>query len=198
MKKMLQCVVLMIALILLLCGFGTLLLSYADTENRSADTTEKFVNTEIISQSSDNAGKLLTTPDSMEECGKKPADTRNEIIIADDDLITATFEKLYDGKALGVENYFYINISVRNKGDRDIWVYLDRASVNDEMIPLVLNGLPLVIKPQKLGRNVFGFPNSMLSISNVDEIKNITFDLVIADEETLNEIERFKDIILDF
>lgn len=121
-----------------------------------------------------------------------------EIVIADDNYITATFEKMYDATAMGVEGVFYIDINVENKTDKEIWVYLDKASVNDETVPTVGSGVPLYIQPEKSGRNGFIISFSSLSIETIEEVKNIAFDLVVAEKETMKEIERVESIDLDF
>ena len=120
------------------------------------------------------------------------------IILADDDYVTATFEKMYDASSIGIEGVFYIDVYVKNKTDKKIWVYLDNASVNGETVPLVTSGVPLYIQPTNAGRNGFIFSFSSLSIDSIDEVKNVAFDLVIADEDSLDEIERIKSVNLEF
>ena len=122
----------------------------------------------------------------------------NEKIIADDNYVTVTFEKMYDAVNLGVTGVFYVDIKAQNKTDKEIWVYLDKASVNDEMVPMVTSGIPLYIQPDKTGRNGFIFSFSSLSIDKIEDVKKIEFDLVVADEETLTEIDRISSIRLDF
>ena len=123
---------------------------------------------------------------------------QTEVILADDDYVTATFEKMYDATSMGVEGVFYIDVNVKNKTDKEIWVYLDKASVNDEMVPLVGSGVPLYIQPAKSGRNGFIFSFSSLSIDSIDAVKTISFDLVVADKETMDEIERVESVSLEF
>ena len=121
-----------------------------------------------------------------------------ETIIADDEYVTAVFEKIYDAVNLGVTGVFYVDIKAQNKTDKEIWVYLDKASVNDEMVPMVMSGVPLNILPGKAGRNGFVFSFSSLSIDKIDNVKKIEFDLVVADAETLSEIDRITSIKLSF
>ena len=152
--------------------------------------------------SSNNTGSATTTETPKKEDTTTTPETEKEeskeVVIADDDYVTATFEKIYDATNLGVEGVFYIDINVKNKTDKEIWVYLDGASVNDEMVPMVMSGVPLYVKPEKSGRNAFIISFAQLSIDKVEDVKNIEFDLVIANEETLNEIDRVKGISLDF
>ena len=123
---------------------------------------------------------------------------KTEVILADDDYVTAAFEKMYDATSMGVEGVFYIDINVKNKTDKEILVYLDKASVNDEMVPLVGSGVPLYIQPAKSGRNGFIFSFSSLSIDSIDEVKTISFDLVVADKDSMDEIERVESVSLEF
>ena len=129
-----------------------------------------------------------------------PAEQPEEtaVILADDDCVTATFEKMYDATSMGVEGVFYIDVNVENKTDKEIWVYLDKASVNDEMVPLVGSGVPLYIQPAKSGRNGFIFSFSSLSVDSIDEVKSVNFDLVVADKESMKEIERVESVSLEF
>lgn len=153
------------------------------------------------SSSASNTGSPTTTEAPKNEDTTTPEPEKEEskeVVIADDDYVTATFEKIYDATNLGVEGVFYIDINVKNKTDKEIWVYLDGASVNDEMVPMVMSGVPLYVKPEKSGRNAFIISFAQLSIDKVEDVKNIEFDLVIANEETLDEIDRVKGISLDF
>lgn len=129
---------------------------------------------------------------SAEECQS------TEVIIADDDFVTATFEKLYDASSIGIEGVFYVDVNVKNKTDREIWVYLENASVNDEMVSLVGSGVPLYVQPAKSGRNGFIFPFSSLSIDSIDEVDTVSFDLVVADKESMDLIERVESVNLEF
>nr|DAQ80877.1 MAG TPA: Integrin alpha-IIb, Integrin beta-3, transmembrane signaling, protein structure [Caudoviricetes sp.] len=120
----------------------------------------------------------------------------DDIVIADDSYVTATFEEAYE--APGVEGVFYVSLNVQNKTNKTIWVYLDKASVNKETVSMVSTGVPLNIAPGNSGRTGFIFPMSQLSINKLSDVRNVTFDLVIADEATLEEFDRAKGISLDF
>ncbi len=136
-------------------------------------------------------------PQNGEILNPKPTTEKpEEVIIADDAFITATFEKKYDAVNLGVTGVFYLDIKAQNKSDKEIWVYLDNASVNDEMVPMVMSGVPLNIQPEKTGRNGFIFSFSSLSIDKIEDVKKIEFDLVVADAETLSEMDRITSIKL--
>ncbi len=120
---------------------------------------------------------------------------RGSVEIANDSYVSAEFEKIYE--APGVEGVFYVSLNVQNKTDKTIWVYLDKASVNKESVSMVSTGVPLYIAPGNSGRTGFIFPMGQLSIDSASDVRNITFDLVAADEATLDEIDRVKGISID-
>ena len=147
------------------------------------------------STSSANTGKREPTPETSEQEPKREA---IETVIADDTYITASFEKMYDATSMGVEGVFYVDIKAENKTDKAIWVYLDKASVNDETVPMVMTGIPFYIQPGKTGQTGFIFSFSSLSIDKIDDVKKIEFDLVVAEQESLAEIDRIGTIIIEF
>ena len=134
---------------------------------------------------------------SGEQAQDKQTQTQSQgsIEIANDSYVSAEFEKIYE--APGVEGVFYVSLNVQNKTDKTIWVYLDKASVNKESVSMVSTGVPLYIAPGNSGRTGFIFPMSQLSINSASDVRNITFDLVTADEATLDEIDRVKGISID-
>lgn len=121
--------------------------------------------------------------------------SQGSIEIANDSYVSAEFEKIYE--APGVEGMFYVSLNVQNKTDKTIWVYLDKASVNKESVSMVSTGVPLYIAPGNSGGTGFIFPMAQLSIDSASDVRNITFDLVAADEATLDEIDRVKGISID-
>ena len=121
--------------------------------------------------------------------------SQGSIEIANDSYVSAEFEKIYETP--GVEGVFYVSLNVQNKTDKTIWVYLDKASVNKESVSMVSTGVPLYIAPGNSGRTGFIFPMVQLSIESASDVRNITFDLVAADEATLDEIDRVKGISID-
>lgn len=173
MKKYISMLFVFLMLLTLLsgCGMYELLSSQSNTSNST--TKEK------------------TTPKPTEE-------ESTSVVIADDDFITATFERIYDGSDIGFEEWFYITIYVTNKTDKEIWVYLDKSSVNDEMVPFVMSGVPFYIKPEKSGRNSFVISSASLSVDKLEEVENIEFDLVVDDHETYAELDRVSSINLNF
>lgn len=134
---------------------------------------------------------------SGEQAQDKQTQTQSQrsIEIANDSYVSAEFEKIYE--APGVEGVFYVSLNVQNKTDKTIWVYLDKASVNKESVSMVSTGVPLYIAPGNSGRTGFIFPMAQLSINSASDVRNIIFDLVAADEATLDEIDRVKGISID-
>lgn len=143
------------------------------------------------------SGRMDVGGVSVEQAQDKQTQTQSQgsTEIANDSYVSAEFEKIYE--APGVEGVFYVSLNVQNKTDKTIWVYLDKASVNKESVPMVSTGVPLYIAPGNSGRTGFIFPMAQLSIDSASDVRNITFDLVAADEATLDEIDRVKGISID-
>lgn len=143
------------------------------------------------------SGRMDVGGMSGEQAQDKQTQTQSQgsVEIANDSYVSAEFEKIYE--APGVEGVFYVSLNVQNKTDKTIWVYLDKASVNKESVSMVSTGVPLYIAPGNSGGTGFIFPMAQLSIDSASDVRNITFDLVAADEATLDEIDRVKGISID-
>lgn len=143
------------------------------------------------------SGRMDVGGVSVEQAQDKQTQTQSQgsIEIANDSYVSAEFDKIYE--APGVEGVFYVSLNVQNKTGKTIWVYLDKASVNKESVSMVSTGVPLYIAPGNSGRTGFIFPMAQLSIDSASDVRNITFDLVAADEATLDEIDRVKGISID-
>lgn len=131
--------------------------------------------------------------------GEVEATTEQDVqtVVVEDEHITATIEKPYDGKSVGVDGVFYLPVHVQNKTGGKIWVYLENAYVNDEAADPVMSGMPLYVDADKSGRNAFIISFSRLSIEALSEVRIIEFDLVIADAETTHEIDRINGVVLN-
>lgn len=112
--------------------------------------------------------------------------------LASNDYITITFEKLYEEPS--IQGVAYLQLAMTNTWDKEIWVYLDKGSVNDEQLTSFLSGLPTYIMPGKTSRNPFIISYSQLSIESISEIQTVGFDVVVADRESLNEISRISGV----
>ena len=108
--------------------------------------------------------------------------------LAANDYITVTFEKLYEEPS--IQGVAYLQLTMTNNWDKEVWVYLDKGSVNDEQLTAFLSGLPTYIMPGKTSRNPFIISYSQLSIESVSEIQSIEFDIVVAERESLDEVSR--------
>lgn len=114
------------------------------------------------------------------------------IALASNDYITVTFEKLYEEPS--IQGVAYLQLAITNNWDQEVWVYLDKGSVNDEQLTAFLSGLPTYIMPGKTSRNPFIISYSQLSIKSVSEIQSIEFDIVVAERESLDEVSRISGV----
>ena len=117
-------------------------------------------------------------------------------VLYEDSNIKAVYKKteIFDG----IEA-FYVTIEVLNKSEKDITVYLRDASINNEMISLVMSGTPMDILKGKSAQNAFIFPNSMLSVKTVEDIKNIEFKMWVVNKDNLSDtIVETESLNIDF
>jgi len=106
-------------------------------------------------------------------------------VIVDSNTIAAEFLGFEDHPELGM---FVVRLRVTNKVDQPIWVYMDKASVNDEMMQTVMTGVPLYIDPGKRGSNGFIFYYKQTSVEKFEDVNTVTFRLKVDNQDTLNEI----------
>lgn len=116
------------------------------------------------------------------------------IALAANDYITVTFEKLYEEPS--IQGVAYLQLAMTNNWDKEVWVYLDKGSVNDEQLTTFLSGLPTYIMPGKTSRNPFIISYSQLSIESVSEIQSIGFDIVVAERESLDEVSQISGVTI--
>ena len=112
--------------------------------------------------------------------------------LASNEHVTVTFEKLTEEAS--IQGAAYLTLAIKNNSDREIWVYLDKGSVNDEQLTSFLSGLPTYIMPGKTSRNPFIISYSQLSIESISEIQTVEFDVVVADRESLDEMSRISGV----
>ena len=111
-------------------------------------------------------------------------DNANQVIILDNDTIKATYNGVTDMPDIG---YFYVNLNIENKIDKEIWVVLESGDVDGESVPLIVTGVPVYIRPGNSYTATFGFPMAKLSISSVKDAKQATFKIVVRDKENITE-----------
>lgn len=133
-------------------------------------------------------GGSTEIPQTQEQTQKQHQATN----LIDNNLVSVDYEGMYE--APGVQDTFYVGLNVQNKRSKDIWVYLDKASVNNETVSMVMTGMPLYIEPGNSGRTGFIFPMGQLSVHSLSGVEKVKFDLVVADKATLTEIWREEDI----
>lgn len=160
-----------IALILILL-FSTVALSEGiDFSNMTNEELQAVI---------DGATKELESRDKSEHVASE-----SDSILVDNEYIKAEF--------LGFENYpdlemFLVSLRVTNKTDKVIWVYLDEASVNDDMVRVVMSGVPLYVLPWKSGSNSFIFSFTQISIDSFEYVETVSFKLKVTNKETLDVI----------
>lgn len=128
----------------------------------------------------------------------KPAATPKQTssaAIAENADISVSFEKLEEID--GIEGVCYLTLSMTSKADKEIWVYLENASVNGDMLPAVMQGVPTYIMPEKTSHNPFIISFANITAQSAAEITDIQFDIVVADRESLNEISRISNVRIE-
>ncbi|MBQ3757614.1 MAG: hypothetical protein II873_10910 [Oscillospiraceae bacterium] len=120
-------------------------------------------------------------------------DEEEHSILVDDSVITAEFLGFDSHPELGM---FTVNLRVTNKTNQKIWVYLEEASVNDEMMNLVMTGTPLYILPEKKGSNSFIFSFQQISLNSFEEVNSVSFKIGVKNEETFADIETTPEVTI--
>ena len=139
-------------------------------------------------ESAASAQQATTPPATSAQSTSTPAPAP----LAENEHVTVALEKLYEEDF--IQGAAYLTLAVTNNSDREIWVYLEKASVNDKQLPMVGSGAPMYIIPGKTSRNPFILSYASLSIESVTEIHSLEFDIVVADRESLDEISRISGV----
>lgn len=103
-------------------------------------------------------------------------------VILDNDMIKVSYRGVTDMPDI---SYFYVNLNIENKHDKEIWVVLESADVDGETIPLVTTGVPVYIRSGNSFLATYGFPTMNLSINSVKDAKEATFKIVVRDKENI-------------
>lgn len=122
----------------------------------------------------------------------KQEETPNEEVILDNDTIKATYNGVTEMQDIG---YFYVNLKLENKIDKEIWVVLESGDVDGESIPLIVTGMPVYIRSGNSYAATYGFPMTKLSINSVKDAKQATFKIVVRDKENITETIFESDLI---
>lgn len=123
----------------------------------------------------------------LEQDVNKESDETADVdeVIVESDEIDAEFLGFEDHPELGM---FTVRLRVKNKTEQPIWVYMDKASINDEMMQMVMTGMPLYIDPGKRGSNGFIFYYKQTSIEKFDDVNTVSFKLKVDNQDTMKEI----------
>lgn len=122
----------------------------------------------------------------------KQDELQKEVVILDNEIIKATYLGVIDMPDIG---YFYVNIKIDNKTDKEIWVTMESADVDGETVPMVVTGTYVHIRPGNSYAATFGFPMLKLSINSVKDAKEATFKLVVRDKENIMDTLFESDLI---
>ncbi len=141
------------------------------------------------------AASAATAPTAAPSAEPSAAPSPAPALLAENEHVAVTFDSLYEEAF--VDGVCYLKLAITNNWDKEIWVYLDKASVNGEMLPAVMQGVPTYILPGKSSRNPFILSYQPLSIDSIEQIEAVEFDIVIADRESLDEISRIPGVRIE-
>ena len=117
---------------------------------------------------------------------------QTKIVLMDNEYITLSYEEMYEtGDAI---NIFCMVVYATNKSDKKVRIMFKDATINDEMTNIICGQSVL---PGKSGRFVCTIDPELLSIDNVDQVKNMEFNIRITDENFENLVDPQK-VKLDF
>ena len=137
-------------------------------------------------------GEVSSTNGGESTGATKQEEIAKEKVILDNDTIKATYTGVTDMPDIG---YFYVNLKLENKIDKEIWVALESGDVDGETVPLILTGMPVYIRSGNSYPATFGFPMAKLSINSVKDAKQATFKIHIRDKENITETIFESDLI---
>lgn len=106
------------------------------------------------------------------------------------DGITVYYKGAEDKEYVPGEYAMYASFRIENNTDRKITVYLDDASFDDIMIPMVMSGLPVEALPGKKVNGAFIVTYYSVSLENMDDIETFNFSIEIMDADTYSTIAK--------
>lgn len=121
----------------------------------------------------------------------EPSQSAN--IVYDDEQMSIEFIKISNSL---IEGNFEIYIKAENKTDKPVTVYLKDVSLNGSMVS-VGSGVPCDILAGKNRTHSFFGRLDLAGLNSADEITNITFKVILADEN-FNTIKTTKDLEITF
>ncbi len=132
-----------------------------------------------------------TTNDTSIQSTETTSEKENYKKVYEDKYIKASYIDCYEEEA--VQGCAYVSLEIENKSDKTFMVSLSDTSINDTMVNTG-SGVPMVIKPNKKSRQPFVLFTGASGIDSVDEIKTISFKIVLLDNDTVETIEETKEI----
>lgn len=115
-------------------------------------------------------------------------ETTKEQVILDNDNVKVTYTGI---KEIDVETigYSYLNLQIENKTDTEIWVTMPYCSVDDEVVPFVIQGATTIyIKSGKTYPATFGIQLFNLSIDSLKDAKEIEFTLKATQKDDIMNV----------
>ena len=153
MKKIITGILCTVVIIFALIAIVGVLSSDSTTENEN-----QYAESSVISQKSEN-----------------------DKLIHEDDFIKVWYINSFEQPEI-TTNTCYFTLKVENKTDKQITFLPMDASADDFMIN-IFSGLPLNIKPGKIGQNTFFFSYDGLA-ENIEDISLIEFEVNLLDENS--------------
>lgn len=147
-------------------------------------TTQEESNQNPVSQ----AEQQEATPTVQDE---EPQET----VVLEDDFVKVTYGEVCE--ADGIEDAFYFRLTVENKTEKNVTIYLADTSVN-KVSTLAMSGMPMTIQPGGKSLNPFIFSYSNLDIEKLEDLEEISFKVKVEDSETYDEINTSDTVSVSF
>lgn len=108
-----------------------------------------------------------------------------ETVLVDNSVMKAEFLGFENHPELGM---FLAKVKVENRAGNEIWVYMDKASINDETMQMVMTGVPFTIQAGKKGRTGFIYYLMQTGVETFEDVKEVAFRLNVVNNETMEDI----------
>lgn len=100
-------------------------------------------------------------------------DMERETVLSDDETVKVTYRGI--DNAVGLENAYYLYLTVENKTDLTVMILLENVSVNGEMVT-PLSAVPMTITAGSKSSNPFILPcQNTTSVTGIGSIETIRF-----------------------
>lgn len=125
------------------------------------------------------------------------AGPESEKVIIDNEQMKVTFQKVVDGKDLGVDGAFYVWLNIENRMGEEVTVSVADADVDGHSVSMVMTGAPLNVRPGNSGATGFIFPTSQLGIDSVKDAKEATFLVRLMSKENYDIVAESELVTID-